>query len=75
MVVFGGSDDLIEFRGAISDEQGAPTTDDDPVLLDAKGPVLCINRHNGQNQWVMPHDGQTGRFGALDRDPDIPRSQ
>lgn len=33
IVIFGGSDDLMEFRGFVDDERGAPTI----ALLDAKG--------------------------------------
>lgn len=33
LVIFGGSDDLMEFRGAVHDERGAPAV----ALVDAKG--------------------------------------
>jgi hypothetical protein len=42
VVVFGGSDDLIEFRGAIDDEQGAGQGTE--ILVDARG--LLPDRDN-----------------------------
>lgn len=50
LVIFGASDDLMEFRGSIHDEIGAPNRE--PILFDAKGiipPWEQIN-HNDEDE-------------------------